>query len=327
MSALRDAALWLGAGGVALGAHVGVGLWMWHLPQPVGEAGLVLTAMPVEIALEAPLAQPPQSVSDNSPAVAEAPPEDAPPDLAMSEDAAPPLPVPDLAAPSDMAESAPQYDPPPPAPQPLPPDLSEPAVAPAPAPPDIAPAFTATPPPDAVVLPLPQDMAPPDMAEALPRVQPPPDPPPAPETTSESAVAIALRPESRPDRPQPPAPTPQPAPASPAPAAAAPAATPAPPPPAAPSAGEMQSWQDRAVASITRHMSRTRISNLRGQVQASLTLTVSPSGAVSARIAASTGKADADAALARQAGSIPTQPPPPSGQSVTFVLPVAIAGR
>ena len=149
------------------------------------------------------------------------------------------------------------------------------------------------------------------------------------EEISDSAVALALRPPARPERPAPPAPEPPrpasaPAPAPQAPAAPAAAAAPA---PVAPSRGEIQSWQSRVQRNIARHMQRARLPAGRGQVQANLSISVAVNGAASARLIASTGNPDVDAALQRQAASLPALPPPPGGQGVPLNLPVVVAYR
>ena len=74
-------------------------------------------------------------------------------------------------------------------------------------------------------------------------------------------------------------------------------------------------------------MQRTRLPAGRGQVQASLSITVAASGATSATLASSTGHPEADAALQRQAASMPALPAPPAGQAVTLILPVVVAFR
>lgn len=328
---LRQAGLWSGAATLVLAGHVAVGFWLMRVE--VAPGGGLPEAMPVEIVIEAPDI-PPEPVPELALEQVSAPAPDLMPDLAPVLDAPPPVPAADMPEP-DVAEAPPDHEPPPPPPPILPQEVTEPQMALAPPPPEpLEPAPAPAPPPDAVALPMPADIAPPDHAEALPDIQPPPEPPPEPEPepVSESAVEIALRPPARPDRPEPaPAPT-RPAPAQPA--AARPAAAPAPaqaaapaPAPAAPSAGEMQSWQSQVQRRIARHMGNTRLPNLRGQVQANISISVAPNGAVSAQLASSTGNPDVDAALQRQAASMPPLPAPPGGQAQTLVVPVAVRAR
>ncbi|WBU55771.1 hypothetical protein [Paracoccus sediminicola] len=91
---------------------------------------------------------------------------------------------------------------------------------------------------------------------------------------------------------------------------------------------QMANWQSRAGARIARHMSRTRVPGVRGgTVTVQISVTVSPGGGASARLASSTGNGQADQALARQAARMPGVGAPPNGQSVSFVLPIQVALR
>ncbi|MBW7922675.1 MAG: TonB C-terminal domain-containing protein [Rubellimicrobium sp.] len=317
--ALRQAGLWSGAAALVVAGHLAVGVWLMRIEAAPG--GGVPDAIPVEIVIEAAPDIPPEAVPELAPDIPPPPQADTAPDMAPAPDTPPPVPDADL-PPPDMAETLPEVEP---APLPVPlPDLMQAVAEPVPSAPPLPDAPAPAPPPDAVPLPAPVDLPLPDLAEALPDIQPPPEPEPDPET---AAPLVVMRPPARPDRPPPQPQAPRPAPAASAPArASAPAPAPA-PAPAAPSAAEVRSWQAQAASRIARHMQRTRLPNLRGQVQASLNLTVAPSGAVSARLATSTGNPDADAALARQAGSIPALPPPPGGTTVSLVLPVVIATR
>ncbi|MFV0410104.1 MAG: energy transducer TonB [Paracoccus sp. (in: a-proteobacteria)] len=91
---------------------------------------------------------------------------------------------------------------------------------------------------------------------------------------------------------------------------------------------QMASWSSTVGSRIIRHMSRTRINGGgRGKISVQLSISVSPGGAVSGRLASSTGIASVDQALARQAGRLPSVPPPPDGKSASFVLPISISLR
>lgn len=328
---LREAGLWSGAAVLALAGHVAAGAWLMQVePRPGEGSG---APMPVEIIMEAPPDIPPDVPSQAVAEVVPPPVPDAVPELTPVQDEAPVTPPMELPAP-ELAEAPPSYEPPPPPPPVLPQEVIAPVMVREPPPEPLELALAPAPPPDAVLLPMPAplDMTPPDLAEALPEIQPPPEPEPVPEPEeeiSDSAVALALRPPARPERPAPPAPEPPrpasaPAPAPQAPAAPAAAAAPA---PVAPSRGEIQSWQSQVQRSIARHMQRARLPAGRGQVQANLSISVAVNGAASARLIASTGNPDVDAALQRQAASLPALPPPPGGQGVTLNLPVVVAYR
>ena len=243
------------------------------------------------------------------------------------------------------------------APQPI-----EVAFEPAPAPPEAQPAETPEEPPlpeaelepeprpepehepepepepeEAVTAP-PPDFTPPPLTE-LPPIGNIADLIPAP-PMSELALAQSERPLARPIRrepePQPqrepqqrradPAPQPQPEPqrqaTNPAPAQAAPQLA----RPAAPSAGQIASWQQQVGQRIARHMMRTRIGRS-GSATVQIAITISGNGATAARLNGSTGDAQVDRALASQAARMPSMPAPPGGQAQSFVLPVAIQFR
>ena len=75
-------------------------------------------------------------------------------------------------------------------------------------------------------------------------------------------------------------------------------------------------------------MSRTRVPGRRGgTVRASVTVSVSASGATRAQLVQGTGEPAVDAALSRQAARMPKLPPPPSGRALTFEQPVEIRLR
>lgn len=87
------------------------------------------------------------------------------------------------------------------------------------------------------------------------------------------------------------------------------------------------SWEQRAGARVSQHMSRTRLRGRSGTVQATVTVSVAASGATRAQLARGTGDPSMDAALARQAASMPALPPPPSGRPFRFTQPIAIRPR
>lgn len=91
---------------------------------------------------------------------------------------------------------------------------------------------------------------------------------------------------------------------------------------------QMANWSSQVGSRITRHMSRTRIRGARGgQVQIRVSVTISANGSASARLASSTGNAQVDSALARQAARLPRMPAPPNGQSASFVQPIVVSLR
>lgn len=163
------------------------------------------------------------------------------------------------------------------------------------------------------------------------------DPVPAPDPAL--VLTESSRPRLRPERPlrQQAAPRREaPARSQPAPSRQpAPQVTPAPQPVApsggggggVPSAAAVQSWQGEAQARISRHMLGTRLPGRRGQVRATLRISVAADGATTATLAASTGDAAIDAALAVRARQIPRLKPPPGGRPVSLVLPVVVSFR
>lgn len=91
---------------------------------------------------------------------------------------------------------------------------------------------------------------------------------------------------------------------------------------------QMASWSSTVGSRITRHMSRTRVNGAGGgRVSVQLSVKVSSGGAVSGRLASSTGNDAVDQALARQAGRLPSVPPPPNGKPASFVLPISVSLR
>lgn len=100
---------------------------------------------------------------------------------------------------------------------------------------------------------------------------------------------------------------------------------------AAPQAGasasprQVASWQSKVQSAVARHMRRARISGRGGSVTVNIRFSVSPNGQVAgARLASSTGDARIDQALSRQASRMPRLPAPPTGKTMTLVLPVQI---
>lgn len=88
------------------------------------------------------------------------------------------------------------------------------------------------------------------------------------------------------------------------------------------------SWQQRISSIVARHIKRTRTTGLRQSVTVKVTFSVDPSGRpAGARVVGSTGDARLDAALSRQAASMPRLPAPPSGQTASVTVPVKIDAR
>lgn len=90
------------------------------------------------------------------------------------------------------------------------------------------------------------------------------------------------------------------------------------------SAGRMASWESQVRGRIAAHMNRTNAPGVRGTVSGTVLVTIQPNGRSSARIAAGSGDARADAALKRQAARLPRLPPPPGGQPVGVTIPFRI---
>lgn len=91
---------------------------------------------------------------------------------------------------------------------------------------------------------------------------------------------------------------------------------------------QMASWQSKVQSRIASHMRRTRVPGARGgTVTVQVSITIAGNGAASARLAGSTGNAQVDAAVARQAARMPGMPAPPNGQGASFVLPIQIQLR
>ena len=88
---------------------------------------------------------------------------------------------------------------------------------------------------------------------------------------------------------------------------------------------QMDSWSKRIGSRVASHMQRTRIpGGGRGSVTINVSVSIAANGAASARLASSTGNAQVDAALVRQAGRMPRMPAPPNGKGASFVLPIRI---
>lgn len=193
----------------------------------------------------------------------------------------------------------------------------------------------AEPEPEPEILPEPEPEPEPEIEE------PPPEPDlaldPAPVSDPALVLTESVRPRTRPERPQ----RQQSAPRQQAPARTAPARQSAPPSAApapqatapgrggggVPSAAAVQSWQGEVQSRIGRHMQGTRLPGRRGQVRATLRISVAPDGATAATLAASTGDGAVDAALQARARQIPRLKPPPGGRPVSLVLPVVVSFR
>ncbi|WP_028717363.1 energy transducer TonB [Paracoccus sp. J39] len=95
-----------------------------------------------------------------------------------------------------------------------------------------------------------------------------------------------------------------------------------------PSPRQVANWQSKVQAAVARHMQRTRFTGRGASVTVTVRFSVDPSGRVAgAQLANSTGDARIDAALSRQASSMPRMPAPPSGKTTALVLPVKIVLR
>lgn len=90
-----------------------------------------------------------------------------------------------------------------------------------------------------------------------------------------------------------------------------------------PSARQVATWQSKVQSTVNRHMQRARLK--RGGVSVTVAFTINANGSVSGgRVTGSSGDAQTDAALARQAASLPRMAPHPSGKSIPITLPVTI---
>lgn len=309
---IRHAALWGFGGAAALAAHIAVGTWVMQIPSGDDLPGPE-DAIPVDLVME--VAAPTDSTDTAGPEP------QAEPELEPAPDPAPkPEPEP---APTSEQQAAPQQEP---EQKPTPPAIPE------------------TLPEPANNIESEPEIEPEPEIEAEPEIEPETEIEVAP--ISDLALAASLRPHSRPERRKPApvqraAPTQQPAPAPPAtaspPAPAQPAPAQAPrsggaarSAPAAPAAtpGQISRWQAQAQTRIARHMQRTSLPGGRRGVQhVNLQIQVAANGDTSARLAGSTGDPQADAAIQRQASRMPALPPPPSGQPVSLLLPVAVQFR
>ena len=91
------------------------------------------------------------------------------------------------------------------------------------------------------------------------------------------------------------------------------------------SKAQMDSWTSKVGGRVAAHMKRTRVpGGGRGSVTIQVSISISGNGSASARVTSSTGNAQVDAALARQAGRMPRMPAPPNGRGASFVLPIRI---
>ncbi|WP_299909956.1 TonB C-terminal domain-containing protein [uncultured Paracoccus sp.] len=96
---------------------------------------------------------------------------------------------------------------------------------------------------------------------------------------------------------------------------------------AAASPQAVANWQGEVQARVARHMHRANLSGARGTLQATVVVSVAANGRASARLAAGTGNARVDNALARHAGRMPRLPAPPNGQPANLTVPIAITVR
>ncbi|MDM7463240.1 MAG: TonB C-terminal domain-containing protein [Tepidimonas taiwanensis] len=210
------------------------------------------------------------------------------------------------------------------------------------APSDPAPT-TAEPPPQRAPADATQPAEPTVEPTVEPHVEPTAEPDASPPTPAPDAAALiaSARPAPRPPRPQPQtgrsararpaaASTPRPQTTTSAAQDAAPAragnARPSGPGAATAraSAAQIQSWQAQVQTRVARHMQRTRLAAGRGNVRAQLALRIAADGRTSATLATSTGDPRIDAALSRQAGTMPRLPPPPEGRAVNLTVPVLV---
>lgn len=314
---LGTAGAWLAVGALVLSAHVAAAAWAMRQP------GQPLPAAPEAILLD--LAPPPAG-------------EEAP-EAEASEDAADPLPqfTPeplDPLPPPDFSElTPPEPDFVPPEVEPLPPpDFAE-MVPPEPVPEFEPPPVVPLPPPDFASLTPPPEAAPaivpppPRRPERLVRREPPREERREElreerrrETRRAPEQPRAERREQRREQSQP-SRQGQQGRAGDSGARQAPAAA------SGASRQAQASWEQRAGATVSRHMSRTRIRGKGGTVQATVTVSVAANGATRAQLSRGTGDPQIDAALAQQAARMPSLPPPPSGRSFQFTQPIAIRVR
>lgn len=293
-----DALRWGGVGGMVLAAHVAGGVWAMtamqrtttlQLPEPVFADLLAEPTPPAPAAApETEAAAVPETKSAEAPE---------PPDFT-------PPPLPELPPVEDFAELLPEDEPPP--------DFEVPPLTPLPPVTDFAELL-------------------PDSALALtsserPRLRPVRrEPAPEPQVTKreerrEPPQEQAKR-EPRRERAQP---TPRAAPAE-GTARQSGGAQGTPRASAGASKQQMNSWTSRVGSRVASHMKRTRVpGGGRGTVTIQLSVSIAANGAASARLASSTGNAQVDAALARQAGRMPRMPAPPNGKGASFVLPIRI---
>jgi protein TonB len=91
---------------------------------------------------------------------------------------------------------------------------------------------------------------------------------------------------------------------------------------------QVASWQSKVNSAVARHMRRTRIGGRGQTIIVNVNFTLDPSGRVAgARLVGSTGNAQNDSALNRQAARMPRLPAHPSGKSITLTLPIRIDVR
>lgn len=93
------------------------------------------------------------------------------------------------------------------------------------------------------------------------------------------------------------------------------------------SRAQVASWQAQVGARIIRHMQRTRVQGRGQRVSINMRITIAANGSATGQLGRSTGDAQMDAALRRQAARLPRLPAPPGGRPVTVTLPVTIVFR
>ena len=335
--------LWTSTGILVLSAHVAVAGWAMRHQRP--DVAIAPEAFMIDMA-------PPPGPAEAAPAVQDEPqvePEADPPEPAAEPEPEPqpqpepgpeaepePEPVPQP-IPQPVAEPQPDFVPPPVVPLP-PPDFAS-LVPPLPAQPEPAPDFTpppltTLPPPDFAALASPAEpsVVPPPRRKPTPPAsfaaqEPEPDPEPQPEP-DEPRRERARREEPREparDEPREQASEPRrqaPRGAQPDGREAERAAAETRQSRGASKQGQAN-WLGKVQSRVTAHMKRACL-NATGTHRATVTLTVSPNGSVSAKLVAGTGDARVDAALSRQASRIPRLPPPPDGRTQTLTVPFLV---
>lgn len=91
-------------------------------------------------------------------------------------------------------------------------------------------------------------------------------------------------------------------------------------------AQQQADWRSRVQSRIMAQMSKRRLrgSGRSGVLTVTVRVSIAASGATSARLGSSTGDSGIDATLAGLAARMPNMPPPPTGQAVSFDLPIQV---